>query len=609
MGRSPAPGAATIQGFATDMSVDQGETIGFKIDTTRVVVPPRHLPDGLLRRATARARSRPSPRPCSTTSPTASPTPRPAWSTAATGPRTPSWAVPADAVSGIYFAKLVRTDGTAGASHVFFVVRDDDGGSRPAVPDLGHHVAGLQRLRRQQPLHRGTGRTGLQGQLQPSVHHARQRARRTGSSTPSTRWSACSSPTGTTSATPPASTPTVAGAELLEHKVFLSVGHDEYWSGSQRANVEAARAAGVNLAFFSGNEVFWKTRWENSIDGSGTPYRTLVTYKETHANAKIDPRAADLDRHVARPAVQPAGRRRSTRERADRHDLHGQLLRHQHGGRRRPTARCASGATPASPPWPRTQTTTIGTNVIGYEWDEDLDNGFRPPGAVPGVPDRRAPATCCRTTAATYAQRHGHARDDDLPRAERRAGLRRRHDPVVVGASTRNHDRGSAAADAAAQQATVNLFADMGVQPTTLQAGLDRGDRLDRHRPRRRRPSPRRPPARRFRSGTPVTVSGTATDTGGGRVGGVEVSTDNGTTWHRATGRESWTYTFTPSTAGTADRSAAGPSTTARNLETPSAGITVTVGTGADRLPVHDLAGDRDPGRHRPRHAARSSSA
>ena len=52
------------------------------------------------------------------------------------------------------------------------------------------------------------------------------------------------------------------GAELLEHKAFLSVGHDEYWSGAQRANVEAARDAGVNLAFFSGNEVYWKTRWE-----------------------------------------------------------------------------------------------------------------------------------------------------------------------------------------------------------------------------------------------------------------------------------------------------------------------------------------------------------
>ena len=89
------------------------------------------------------------------------------------------------------------------------------------------------------------------------------------------------------------------GAELLEHEAFLSVGHDEYWSGTQRANVEAARDAGVDLAFFSGNEVFWKTRWENSIDGSGTPHRTLVSYKETHADAKIDPQPNDLDRHLA----------------------------------------------------------------------------------------------------------------------------------------------------------------------------------------------------------------------------------------------------------------------------------------------------------------------
>src|SRR5205823_5136312 len=80
-----------------------------------------------------------------------------------------------------------------------------------------------------------------------------------------------------------------SGALIRNHKVFLSVGHDEYWSAQQRANVEAARNAGVHLAFFSGNEMFWKTRWETSIDGSGTPYRTLVTYKETHANAKIDP--------------------------------------------------------------------------------------------------------------------------------------------------------------------------------------------------------------------------------------------------------------------------------------------------------------------------------
>ena len=51
---------------------------------------------------------------------------------------------------------------------------------------------------------------------------------------------------------------------ITKHKAFLSVGHDEYWSKDQRDHVQAARDAGTNLAFFSGNEVYWKTRWEES---------------------------------------------------------------------------------------------------------------------------------------------------------------------------------------------------------------------------------------------------------------------------------------------------------------------------------------------------------
>jgi hypothetical protein len=57
----------------------------------------------------------------------------------------------------------------------------------------------------------------------------------------------------------------------------------------QRTNFENALAAGVSLAFFSGNEMSWKIRWEPSIDGSNTPFRTMVCYKESLANAKIDP--------------------------------------------------------------------------------------------------------------------------------------------------------------------------------------------------------------------------------------------------------------------------------------------------------------------------------
>ena len=54
---------------------------------------------------------------------------------------------------------------------------------------------------------------------------------------------------------------------------------------------DRTRDAGKHLAFFSGNEVYWKTRFEPSADGSATPYRTLVCYKEgkvkaNHAFAK-----------------------------------------------------------------------------------------------------------------------------------------------------------------------------------------------------------------------------------------------------------------------------------------------------------------------------------
>ncbi len=97
------------------------------------------------------------------------------------------------------------------------------------------------------------------------------------------------------------------GAEILEHKAFLSVGHDEYWSGNQRANVEAARAAGVHLAFFSGNEVFWKTRLraQHRRQRHAEPHAGQL---QGHPRERQDrPAARRLDRHVARPALQPAG--------------------------------------------------------------------------------------------------------------------------------------------------------------------------------------------------------------------------------------------------------------------------------------------------------------
>src|SRR5262249_48643797 len=86
---------------------------------------------------------------------------------------------------------------------------------------------------------------------------------------------------------------------------------------------------------------------------------------------------------------------------------------------------------------------------------------------------------------------------------------------------------GQTAPDARMQQATVNLFADMGVQPTTLIAGLvAAGASTDSVPPVSTITSPA--PGTSVPANTLVNVMGTASDSGGGLVGGVEVSTDGG---------------------------------------------------------------------------------
>ena len=72
-----------------------------------------------------------------------------------------------------------------------------------------------------------------------------------------------------------------------------------------------------------------------------------------------------------------------------------------------------------------------------------------------------------------------------------------------------------------------------------------------------------------------MTITGTASDTGG-RVGGVEVSVDNGTTWHPASGRESWSYSWRPTTPGSAVIKSRAIDDSL-NMQTPTAGVTVNV--------------------------------
>jgi hypothetical protein len=69
---------------------------------------------------------------------------------------------------------------------------------------------------------------------------------------------------------------------LLNHRTFISLGHDEYWSRTQRNAAVAARAHGVNLFFMGANAIYRPIRFESSPLG---PDRLEVDYK----NALEDP--------------------------------------------------------------------------------------------------------------------------------------------------------------------------------------------------------------------------------------------------------------------------------------------------------------------------------
>ena len=563
-------GDPSIQGFATDISVDQGETVFFKIDTPATAY---HLDiyrmgyyGGMGARKVAGpiapTATLPGSQPACLTDPGVGLTDCGNWAVSA------SWTVPANATSGIYFAKVIRDDGPVGASHIVFIVRDDDGGSDILFQTSdttwqAYNTYGGSSLytgsasnppaARAHKISYNRPFSTRGGPLEDWVFNAEY---------PMVRWLErngydVSYFTDVDSDR--------RGTEILEHQVWMSTGHDEYWSAGQRASVEAARAAGVHLAFFSGNEIYWKIRWENSTDGSNVPYRTLVCYKEgtlgeNNCGGKCDPLAnvwTGLWRDGCAFSPPADG---CNPENA----LSGQISW---------VGSTGSIQVPDTysrmPLWRNTgiasltagQTATLAADSLGYEWDPQQ------PQYASSYPPLLVSLSSTGLSGATH----------------RMSLYRHASGALVFGAGTvqwswgldGNHDRGVSTENVDMQQATVNLLADMGVAPATLQANLVPATAS----------SDTTPPTSAISSpsdgstataGTVVAITGTASDTGGGDVVLVQVSVDGGTTWRDAQGFENWTYNWTPTVAGPATILSRAVDGTL-NVETPGPGVDVTV--------------------------------
>jgi hypothetical protein len=617
-------GSSSIQGYATSMSVNVGQTESFKINTPSTSYHIDILRLGYYGGDGARMIASnikptvtlPQKQPACLTNSTTGLIDCGNWAVSA------SWTVPSNAVSGVYIAHLVRND-AEGESQIPFVVRNDS----------SHSEILLQTSDATWEAYNDWGGNSLYTctvACPPGEPEAYKAAYAVSYNRP---WEGSFAVDGGASYLWYAEYQMIYwleengynvsytseanvdqnGALLKNHKLFVSSGHDEYWSEGQRTNVESALAAGVNLAFFSGNEMFWKTRWGSSTEGTNTPYRTLISYKETHFNAPVDPEDPPTWTGSWRdPRFSPPANGGKPENALTGQDF---LVN--------------AGTSDITVPsqysklrlWKNTAASTLrtgqsltlapGSGTLGYEWDEDVDNGFRPAGEF----DLSSTTVSGLQTFKDY----GSTLSENTTATHHLTLYKAPSGALVFGAGTVQWSWGLAnfnawespttepsgnPPDPNMEQATVNLLADMGAQPGSLITGLVPASKsTDTTPPTSTITSPTS--GATFQDGSSVTISGAATDAGGGVVAGVEVSTDGGTTWHPATlttpAEQSvkWSYAWVAHGNPTTNIKSRAVDDSA-NLEKPSVGVTVNVscpcsiwGTGV--TPTTPDAGDPTP--------------
>jgi hypothetical protein len=406
------------------------------------------------------------------------------------------------------------------------------------------------------------------------------------------------------------------GTTQSGYQLILSVGHDEYWTPGMKAAHEHARENGIHLAFFSGNEVFWRSVWDENMHiavsgssnpgaaslqrqgnayilpvGSKTPVqldnrRVMVCRKETLTNEQLALHPDDW-----------TGTFRDPRHRVpdDESLLTGQnfLVNGEQKDYFSITAedaqmrfwRDASFAASSKrvariTPTAIVHKTPVG--ILGYEWDAfPIDS--RPDGLIPLSTTHRFVVEKVLRDYGSYLDvndtmthrlslyRHirgadvaanashidleGFCRLQDMSSSAGSPHMEDRATSLVFGAGTVQwswalsswHDGAAVSEDRDLQQATLNLFADMDVFPTTLRKTVAGSSHPLVY------PSVNKdklPPAstitdvriKAVGGAYEIFVAGTALDAGGGNVAAVEVSVDGGQSWRMAEGRAKWTF-------------------------------------------------------------------
>ena len=317
-------GDSQIEGFATQISTNAGQTVSFKIDTassgyTLDIYRLGYYGGNGARLVTTMHHSGAANQPNPIFNDATNTVDAGNWSI------TDSWAIPGTAVSGVYFAKLTTDTGNF-QNMIPFIVRNDGTTSDILFQTSdttweAYNPWGGYNLY-QGPS--GRSRPCLCGQLQSSDRHefygspAGPQDFLFGEEYAAIYWLEqngynVSYISGIDAATNP--------ALLLNTNAYIDVGHDEYWSQSQFANVKAAADAGVDLAFLSGNEIYWDIELAPSFDCQpyGQPNDRRI---QRHLERDATRSQRDSKRRsgsVSRPCLWT----RNSRKFAFRNDLHG----------------------------------------------------------------------------------------------------------------------------------------------------------------------------------------------------------------------------------------------------------------------------------------------
>lgn len=161
--------------------------------------------------------------------------------------------------------------------------------------------------------------------------------------------------------------------QLLDHRAYISVGHDEYWSKEMRDGAENARDHGVGMIFLGADAASWQIRYEPN--SAGVPDRTIICYKVETDKADLarDPFYGDDNSRVTSKWRDPVVGRP---ENALIGIMYSDLTHKRWGFPWQVNSEVSS---------PLLRGTNLragqqyGCNLVGYEWDKVFANGLTPP--------------------------------------------------------------------------------------------------------------------------------------------------------------------------------------------------------------------------------------